>query len=135
MSNFTEGGTYVGEDNSVEAHDHSPVSHSPSTDAAHSTYLQRLYVLVVVMALFSVVGTAGVVTLLLQADKAREEILRCTSAKYANSQCQQTSNAKTGAAIQGITKTGAAYVLCADRLDGDEVIKACVKRLLMEEGM
>lgn len=133
MSNFTENGTYMGEDDPVDAHDHSPVSHSPTTDQAHSTYLHRLYTLVLAMAMFSVVGTVGVVTLLLEADGAREELLKCTAAKYKDSPCQKLAADKDVVSVSNITKAGAAYVLCADRLDGDEVIKACVERLLEEE--
>lgn len=100
---------------------------------AESRYGKSVVFLVIVNSIFGFISSCIVVVLLLQANDAREEILNCTSADRVNSDCQQTQNARTGAAITDITRRGAAYVLCADRLNGDEVIKACVDRLLREE--
>lgn len=96
----------------------------------YNRYLLSILALNIIVAMFILGASAlNVATYYASAD-SRDRIRACVDPKLSDSQCQKETVKRTGSAISALADITEAYVLCADRLDGDTAIKKCVAERL-----
>lgn len=89
-------------------------------------YMRSIFALIVTIAVVMTAGMIGIYLMFIDSNKNQEILIDCTDRRRAHSECQQYANERTKNAITAFSDIVEAYVICADRLDGDAAIKRCV---------
>ena len=93
---------------------------------AADRYMRSIFALIVTMAIVMTAGMVGIYLMFIESNKNQEILIDCTDRRRSHSECQQYANERTKNAITAFSDIVEAYVICADRLDGDAAIKRCV---------
>jgi flagellar basal body-associated protein FliL len=97
-----------------------------TTNMDLANYFRSIVVLLLVMAIFFVISVFGIYALFLKQADSQKLLLDCTDRRRSHSPCQEYANERTGQVVSTFRDIVSAYVLCADKLNGDQKIKNCV---------
>jgi hypothetical protein len=100
--------------------------------AKYQKYLASILALNIVVAMFILGSSALDVAAYTASQDSRNRIVDCVDPKKSDSACQTESARRQKEAIGALADITEAYVLCADRLNGDLAIKKCVAERLSD---
>ena len=108
-----------------------PNTVSADVELTRNKYLRALVILMLVVAATLPALLIGGVIFYFKLNDNQEVLLDCTDRRRIHSPCQEYQNERTQSIVNGpFASVVDAYVLCADRLAGDEAIKNCVANKL-----
>lgn len=103
-----------------------PVQSNDHTIDLSNKYLKQILALIIVTAAMVPVGLIGGIIFWFSLHSNQELIKDCVSRERVESECQEISRERAAALAETLSDITEAYILCADKYDGDATIKQCV---------